>query len=166
MALDTGTLDKGNWAAVREERDDHALPIKGELPRELAGTLFRNGPNPQFDTPDSHWFVGDGMLHAFTLQDGKASYRNRWVRTPKFLAEHDAGRAIWSGKGFGGQKMADAPPTPITGTIWRGSHRVSGASWIPGCSSSPTSRATSPCFRGSRVPRRRRRRSGRRRWRT
>ena len=61
--------------------------------------------------PTAHWFVGDGMLHAFTLDNGKASYRNRWVRTPKFLAEHDAGRAIWSGKGFGGQKLPDAPPT-------------------------------------------------------
>jgi carotenoid cleavage dioxygenase-like enzyme len=111
---DTGTLDTGNWAAVREERDDYALPVKGELPRELAGTLFRNGPNPQFDTPDAHWFVGDGMLHAFTLDKGKASYRNRWVRTPKFLAEHDAGRAIWSGKGFGGQRLPDAPATPVT----------------------------------------------------
>ena len=111
---DTGTLNAGNWAPVREERDDYALPIKGELPRELRGTLFRNGPNPQFDTPDAHWFVGDGMLHAFTLENGKASYRNRWVRTPKFLAEHDAGRAIWSGKGFSGQRLPDAPPTPVT----------------------------------------------------
>ena len=33
---------------------------------------------------------------------------------PKFLAEHDAGRAIWSGKGFGGQKLPDAPPTTVT----------------------------------------------------
>ena len=33
---DTGTLNAGNWAPVREERDDYALPIKGELPRELA----------------------------------------------------------------------------------------------------------------------------------
>ncbi|HEY5829957.1 MAG: carotenoid oxygenase family protein [Hyphomicrobiaceae bacterium] len=122
---DTGTLNAGNWAPVREERDDYVLPIKGELPRELRGTLFRNGPNPQFDTPDAHWFVGDGMLHAFTLENGKASYRNRWVRTPKFLAEHDAGRAIWSGKGFSGQKLPDAPPTPVidggvanTNVIW------------------------------------------------
>ncbi len=114
MALDTGTLDTGNWAPVREERDDYTLPVKGELPRELSGTLFRNGPNPQFETPNAHWFVGDGMLHAFTLDNGRASYRNRWVRTPKFLAEHDAGRAIWSGKGFGGQKLPDAPPTVVT----------------------------------------------------
>lgn len=32
---ETGTLDAGNWAPVREERDDYALPVKGELPREL-----------------------------------------------------------------------------------------------------------------------------------
>jgi len=127
MARDTGTLDTGNWAPVREERDDYTLPIKGELPRELAGTLFRNGPNPQFETQNAHWFVGDGMLHAFTLDNGRASYRNRWVRTPKFLAEHDAGRAIWSGTGFGGQKLPDAPPTVVTDAgvantniIWHG----------------------------------------------
>ena len=124
---DTGTMSRGNFAPVREERDDYALPVKGELPSELAGTLFRNGPNPQFDTPEAHWFVGDGMLHAFTLADGKASYRNRWVRTPKFLAEHDAGRAIWSGQGFGGRKAPDAPPTTVTdagvantNVIWHG----------------------------------------------
>ena len=127
MARDTGTLNEGNWAPVREEREDYALPVTGELPRELNGSLFRNGPNPQFDVPDAHWFVGDGMLHAFTLENGKASYRSRYVRTPKFLAEHDAGRAIFSGSGFGGQKLRDAPPSTVTdagiantNVIWHG----------------------------------------------
>lgn len=127
MARDSGTLTEGNWAPVREEREDYALPVKGELPRELNGALFRNGPNPQFDVPDAHWFVGDGMLHAFTLDNGKASYRNRWVRTPKFLAEHDAGRAIFSGAGFSNRKLPDAPPSSVTDAgvantniIWHG----------------------------------------------
>lgn len=114
MARDVGSRDYDNYAPVREERDDFELPVKGELPRELGGTLFRNGPNPQFDTPNAHWFVGDGMLHAITIENGRVSYRNRWVRTPKFLAEHDAGRAIWGGQGFGGRKLPDAPPTPVT----------------------------------------------------
>ena len=127
MARDIGTLDEGNWAPVRQEREDYALPVKGALPRELNGSLYRNGPNPQFDVPGAHWFVGDGMLHAFTLENGKASYRNRWVRTPKFMAEHDAGRAIFSGFGFGGQKLRDAPPSretdagvANTNVIWHG----------------------------------------------
>ena len=76
------------------------------MPRELNGTLYRNGPNPQFEAPGAHWFVGDGMLHAFHLEQGRASYRNRWVRTPKWQAEHDAGRALFGGFG---QKLPGAP---------------------------------------------------------
>ena len=93
------------------ECDAPFLKVVGELPRELNGTLYRNGPNPQFDAPGAHWFVGDGMLHAFHLENGRASYRNRWVRTPKWQAEHDAGRALFGGFG---RKLPDAPATTIT----------------------------------------------------
>ncbi|WP_441277979.1 carotenoid oxygenase family protein [Tardiphaga sp. 172_B4_N1_3] len=95
-----------NLAPIPMECDAPFLTVVGELPRELNGTLYRNGPNPQFETKGSHWFVGDGMLHAFHIENGRASYRNRWIHTPKFLAEHDAGRALY--RGFG-QKMPDAP---------------------------------------------------------
>ena len=85
--------------------------MTGELPRELNGTLYRNGPNPQFDAPGAHWFVGDGMLHAFHLENGRASYRNRWVRTAKWQAEHDAGRALFGGFG---RKLPGAPASATT----------------------------------------------------
>lgn len=98
-----------NLAPIPMECDAPFLTIEGELPRALNGTLYRNGPNPQFDVPGAHWFVGDGMLHAFHLENGRASYRNRWVRTPKWRAEHDAGRAIFAG--FGPIRLRDAPPT-------------------------------------------------------
>ncbi|MES2197027.1 MAG: carotenoid oxygenase family protein, partial [Pseudomonadota bacterium] len=101
-----------NLAPIPMECDAPHLKIVGELPRELNGTLYRNGPNPQFEAPGSHWFLGDGMLHAFHLENGRASYRNRWVRTPKWQAEHDAGRALFGG--FGGRKLPDAPPTSCT----------------------------------------------------
>ena len=95
-----------NLAPIPMECDAPFLKVTGELPRELNGTLYRNGPNPQFDAPGAHWFVGDGMLHAFHLENGRASYRNRWVRTPKWQAEHDAGRALFGGFG---RKLPDAP---------------------------------------------------------
>jgi carotenoid cleavage dioxygenase len=95
-----------NRAPIPFECDASFLKIVGELPRELNGTLYRNGPNPQFGAPGAHWFVGDGMLHAFHLENGRASYRNRWVRTPKWQAEHDAGRALFGGFG---RKLPDAP---------------------------------------------------------
>src|SRR6266702_5591723 len=48
--------------------------------------------------------------HALHLENGRASYRNRWVRTPKWQAEHDAGRALFGGFG---RKLPDAPAAII-----------------------------------------------------
>jgi carotenoid cleavage dioxygenase len=98
-----------NRGPIPFECDAPFLKIVGELPRELNGTLYRNGPNPQFEVPGAHWFVGDGMLHAFHLENGRASYRNRWIRTPKWQAEHNAGRALFGGFG---RKVPGAPVMP------------------------------------------------------
>ncbi|HEX4183425.1 MAG TPA: carotenoid oxygenase family protein [Caulobacteraceae bacterium] len=85
----------GNFAPVRSE-DDFDLKVKGEIPAGLNGAFYRNGPNPQFDPRDQyHWFSGDGMIHGFFIEDGKAQYRNRYVRTPKWLMENAAGRALF-----------------------------------------------------------------------
>ena len=88
----------GNFAPIRSE-DDFELNVKGEIPKALAGTLYRTGANPQFEPrdPNYHWFTGDGMLHAFTVADGKVSYRNRYVRTPKWELEHEHGRSLFGG---------------------------------------------------------------------
>jgi len=85
----------GNFAPVRSE-DDFELEVRGDIPRELNGAFYRNGPDPQFPPRDAyHWFAGDGMIHAFFLEGGKARYRNRWVRTPKWETEHAAGRSLY-----------------------------------------------------------------------
>jgi carotenoid cleavage dioxygenase-like enzyme len=103
-----------NRGPIPFESDAPYLKVTGELPRELNGTLYRNGPNPQFDAPNAHWFVGDGMLHAFHLENGAASYRNRWVRTQKWQAEHAAGRALFGGFG---QKLPDASASSADGCV-------------------------------------------------
>jgi carotenoid cleavage dioxygenase len=91
----------GNYAPVTFEADAPDLPLRGELPKQLAGTLYRNGPNPQFAPRDAHhhWFIGDGMIHAFHIADGRVSYRNRWIRTPKWEAEHAAHQALFGSWG-------------------------------------------------------------------
>src|SRR6266404_1053546 len=83
-----------NRAPIPMECDAPFLRVVGELPRELHGTLYRNGPNPQFEAPGAHWLVGDGMIHAFHIENGRASYKNRWVRTPKWQMEHDEGEGM------------------------------------------------------------------------
>jgi carotenoid cleavage dioxygenase-like enzyme len=110
----TARPTRSNLAPIPFECDAPVLKVTGALPGELNGTLYRNGPNPQFDAPGAHWFVGDGMLHAFHLENGRASYRNRWVRTAKWRAEHDAGRALFAGFG---RKLPDAPASVTDGGV-------------------------------------------------
>jgi carotenoid cleavage dioxygenase-like enzyme len=95
----------GNFAPVRSE-DDFELEVVGEIPAGLAGAYYRNGPNPQFDPPgEYHWFGGDGMIHGFFLEGGKARYRNRYIRTHKWQVEHDAGRSLFGT--FGDPRATD-----------------------------------------------------------
>ena len=87
-----------NFAPVREETQLEDLRVIGELPRDMNGMFVRVGPNPQFEPIGTyHWFDGDGMLHGVRVQDGKATYRNRYVQTKGFEIERQRGRAIWSG---------------------------------------------------------------------
>jgi carotenoid cleavage dioxygenase-like enzyme len=89
--------------------DDFELEVVGRIPDALAGAYYRNGPNPQFDPRGPYFpFLGDGMIHGFFLEPdkdggrahaGRARYRNRWVRTPKWQAENKAGRLLFEGFG-------------------------------------------------------------------
>ncbi|MEQ9447941.1 MAG: carotenoid oxygenase family protein, partial [Rhodospirillaceae bacterium] len=76
----------GLYAPVKDEISANDLPVIGEIPRELHGAYFRNGPNPaQPPKGMHHWFDGDGMIHGIELSNGAANwYRNRYVRTPLF----------------------------------------------------------------------------------
>lgn len=84
---------RGNWAPVHDELTVSDLAVEGEIPRELNGLYVRNGMNPRSGWSD-HWFFGTGMLHGVELSNGKASYRNRFVKTPYYETEMDILTAI------------------------------------------------------------------------
>jgi carotenoid cleavage dioxygenase len=87
-----------NFAPVKKEITADNLIVEGELPKELKGMFLRNGPNPQFKpTGLHHWLDGDGMLHCVEMSNGKASYRNRYIRTDGFKVEQTQAKAIWPG---------------------------------------------------------------------
>ncbi len=89
---------QGNFAPWRMEGVAEDLEVTGRIPHELAGTYYRNGPNPAFEPPGRyHWFDGDGMIHAITLADGRAHYRNRYVLSAGLEEERAAGRGLFSG---------------------------------------------------------------------
>ena len=79
---------QGNWAPVKEELTVSDLEVKGEVPKEINGLYIRNGMNPRSGFSD-HWFFGNGMLHGFNFEDGKVSYKNRYVRTPYYEKDLD-----------------------------------------------------------------------------
>ena len=86
----------GGFAPLLMECDAPDLVVEGEIPLELNGAFFRNGPNPQFaPRGDYHWFAGDGMVHGFYMKEGRVSYRNRWVRTVKWQKENAAGESLF-----------------------------------------------------------------------
>ncbi|KUE85131.1 carotenoid oxygenase [Cupriavidus necator] len=78
--------------------DTDSLRVIGEIPRDLDGIFVRNTHN-QVHKPMGvyHPFDGDGMLHAVHFHNGRATYRNRFVRTTGFLAEQAAGHSLWPG---------------------------------------------------------------------
>lgn len=86
---------------------DYEPRIEGALPAGLVGRLYRNGPG-LFDRNGyrkQHLLDGDGMLQCFDFSAGRARYRNRFVRTEKFIAEETAGTFIyptWTTRAPGG----------------------------------------------------------------
>lgn len=92
--------------SVAQEHD--VFPdFQGNVPAGLQGTLYRNGPG-RFElggVQKTHLLDGDGMIQAFNFEDGRVRYRNRFVRTQKFLEESQAGRFVlptWSTRAPGG----------------------------------------------------------------
>lgn len=116
----------GNFAPIHEEHDLPVLAVSGDIPKELSGALYRVGPNPQHAPRDNnyHWFTGDGMVHAFYIEAGQVSYRNRWARTPKWTLEHQAGQALFGS--FGNPATSDPAAlgknsgTANTNVVWHG----------------------------------------------
>lgn len=97
----------GHHEPVRFEATAPDLIVDGELPDDLAGVFYRNGPEPLYPTREGeyHWFDGDGMVYAMHFANGRASLRNRWVRTEKFELEMAAGRRLFGM--FGNPMTAD-----------------------------------------------------------
>ena len=112
----------GPWRPQTVERKADDLDVIGEIPADLDGTYLRNTENPVHPAMQIyHPFDGDGMVHVVGFRDGKAFYRNRFVRTDGFLAEQESGRPLWAG-------LAEDPAKSPTQTGWGARGRMKDAS--------------------------------------
>ena len=96
---------KQGYESQREEFSYWVEDIEGEIPAELFGTVFRNGPGLTDINGYRlrHPFDGDGMISSVAFKNGKAFYRNKFVRTEGYLAEQASGKPEYRGV-FGTQK--------------------------------------------------------------
>ncbi|BAY24956.1 Retinal pigment epithelial membrane protein [Calothrix sp. NIES-2100] len=96
---------QGGYESLYQEFDYWIDDIEGQIPGELQGTLFRNGPG-LLDINGQrihHPFDGDGMISRISFVNGRAHFRNRYVRTEDYIAEQKAGKILYRGV-FGTQK--------------------------------------------------------------
>lgn len=108
---------EGTYAPIKEERviNFDQIQVEGELPTDLNGIYVRNGPNQRHELVSKyHRYDGDGMLHALHFDQGKVTYRNRWIRTEPFLEEEQAGHGIYHGMLGDGQNLH--PEMPVKDT--------------------------------------------------
>lgn len=105
---------RGFYRPFGAEMDAPDLVIEGHIPEGLEGTFYRNGPDPAHPPhPEDryHVFDGDGMVYAIRLGGGRASLKNRYVRTRKYELERAAGRRLFGV--FGNPRFNDPSVSPM-----------------------------------------------------
>eukprot|EP01102_Stenamoeba_stenopodia_P021763 TRINITY_DN8865_c0_g1_i1.p1 TRINITY_DN8865_c0_g1~~TRINITY_DN8865_c0_g1_i1.p1 ORF type:complete len:572 (-),score=88.42 TRINITY_DN8865_c0_g1_i1:122-1837(-) len=90
---------------------DYELEVVGQLPAELKGTLYRNGPGllEVYGTPLKHPIDGDGMICAITLKDGRAWFKSKYVKTSGYVLEKQNQKAMLKGMMGTVPKDSDVP---------------------------------------------------------
>ena len=84
--------------SLEEETGLQDLPVQGQLPPWLQGSLIRTGP-AKWDVGDramNHWFDGFAMLHRFSFAGGEVSYASRFLETRAYRAARDRGEIAYS----------------------------------------------------------------------
>jgi carotenoid cleavage dioxygenase-like enzyme len=85
------------FSTLGRETNVDELPLSGELPSWLEGSLLRTGP-AQFEAGEQqmrHWFDGLAMLHRFAIADGRVSYANRFLESRSYRALRERKRMVY-----------------------------------------------------------------------
>jgi len=94
----TGATPRHGFDSLEGETQIEALPVNGELPPWLQGSLVRTGP-AKWEVGSramNHWFDGLAMLHRFSFAGGEVSYANRFLETKAYRAAMEKGEITYS----------------------------------------------------------------------
>ncbi len=82
-----------------QEYDHLPLVVQGAIPSWVSGTLLRNGP-AKFYTKSSwvlDWFDGLAMIHAFTINNGLVTYKNKFLHSNDYSHVQKTGKMNYAG---------------------------------------------------------------------
>lgn len=105
--LPRNRLPFAGLATSLPDEHEYEAAVEGKIPEGIRGVLYRNGPG-LFERGEHRKCMildGDGMVQAYQFREGGVRYRNRFVRTRKFIEEEKAGRfryATWASHAPGG----------------------------------------------------------------
>ena len=87
------------FSSVEDDFKPKKMRLEGELPNDLKGAFYRNGPakHERGDKRYLHMFEGDGMVHSFNFENGEIYHQGRFIQTSKFKQEQLAGEFLYSG---------------------------------------------------------------------
>ena len=93
----SSAYNRPGFKPVHTECTDVELVPTAPIPDDIDGVFLRNGTNLQFPETRgrSHMFNGAGMLHQVQVRNGKASYTNVYVKTPRYRVEESAGEDVY-----------------------------------------------------------------------
>lgn len=92
---------QGLMQDIEYEHDFQALRVEGEIPADISGVLYQNGPGTfsSHGKKYGHVFDGDGLIRGVKIEGGKAFGIAKLVQSEGLKAEREAGRSIYIGAG-------------------------------------------------------------------
>lgn len=106
QSLGTMKFDQAAWERGYTSCNEEVVKeLEGSLPTDIEGTFFKNVP-AKFEYGKDlvlHPFDADGLVLGITIKDGKALFRNRFVRTKGYVADSKRNRIVSRGT-FGTRK--------------------------------------------------------------
>ncbi len=85
------------FSTTEQELCVDRLPVRGQIPTWLQGSLIRNGPGT-FQVGEEryrHWFDGLAMLHRFSFREGQVAYANKFLNGQAYRAAQQTGRIVY-----------------------------------------------------------------------
>ncbi|KAJ5182094.1 hypothetical protein N7449_012241 [Penicillium cf. viridicatum] len=90
-------FNSGVNSPTRFDLEMASCVVRGTIPPEIDGTFYRVTCDPIFANRNKKdiWINGDGAVDAWQISNGVVDFKQKYVRTPRFVIERAARRSLF-----------------------------------------------------------------------